>query len=50
MFSEACNNNKKNSFNDNPSPEALIADGHDPLSLTRNDCMKKTIFDCLPIA
>jgi hypothetical protein len=40
MFYEACSNNRKNTLNDNPSTEALIADGHDPLSLTRNDYKK----------
>ena len=34
--------------NDNPSPEPLIADGHDPLSLTRNDYKKKNAFRVFP--
>ena len=41
---------EKTPKNDNPFLEALIADGHDPLSLTRNDYKKKRLLECLPIA
>ena len=38
---------EKNTLNDNPSPKARIADGHDPLSLTRNDYKKSLSASCL---
>ena len=41
---------EKHTLNDYPSPKPLIADGHDPLSLTRNDNKKERFIECLPIA
>ena len=45
---EACGGNRKYSINDYSSPKPLIADGRDPLSLTRNDYKKKTLFRVSP--
>ena len=47
MLSDACSNNRKNTLNNYPSPKPLIA-GKAPLSLTRNDYKKKTLFRVSP--